>query len=192
MPETEPEQIFTLPEELMSRMQTATQTPKRVMRTEQIQLKRDNTPVLMFGDPEIINGSSGPMLVRKRRTTVTMFHEDGTSSRVPIDGQQRYIDKGFSTAPMAEKPSNTKICQYCFKKFRPSTDREIAMNTRRTTELDEETKRLLEEMGSEYGNLDRSVGDVEFKLAEHIRIRHGKLASFTADPLLKRLRERNS
>lgn len=192
--ESEPDKVFTIPEEKMAEIHAlqqkmASQDAVRMPHMEQVQVKRDNTPVMKYGAPEIITSSQGPMIVRKRKTTTILYHEDGTSSRIPIDGQSRYLNKGWSSKPMADPPKFTKICPYCFKKFRPSTEREMAMNSDRRVLDDPEVQRLLAEMKETYAGVEESINDVEYKLAEHIRVRHGKIAAFTNDPIYRKLRQ---
>ena len=107
-------------------------------RQRQVKVKHDTRPLSQFGDKEIMQSASGPMIVRKRRTTITLYHKDGRTSRVPLDGKDKYLNKvdeygnqQFFETPQAELPKNERICVYCLKKFRGSTQQEMEDNQNR-------------------------------------------------------------
>ena len=196
----EEQPVFTLPEEYLAKMEREgfqTQPAVEVPSKRQIKVKRDTRPLSQFGEREIMNSNSGPMIVRKRKNTALLYHKDGRTSRVPLDGVDHYLEKTdkhgeqtFFSEPQGELPKNERICAYCLKKFRSSTVQEMEANSNRSIEMDEETVLLLEQMGQKYPTIDpKSINDVDFKLAEHIRSRHGKLAAFSGDPMYQRLKE---
>ena len=188
-----PDQVFTLPAEALDKIQKIT-NQVRQSSVVQVPINFDQTPIAMSTEPEVVMTQSGPMVVRRRLTKTDLYRVDGQKKTISIAQRQRLLNKRdangkpqwFTNAP-AKLPANTNVCRYCFKKFRPSTQFEISSNASRA-QLDEETRRLLQEQyPGMTDNLEASINDVQFKLAEHIRVRHGRIAAFTKDPLFQRI-----
>ena len=187
-----PEQLFTLPAEALDKIQQLNSTRQPMI--QQVPVNFDSTPISMVTEPEVVLTKSGPMIVRRRLTKTKLYRADGQEREIAISQRQRLLNKRgakgevqWFTNPPVKLPANTNVCRYCFKKFRPSTQQEISANAAKA-QLDEETLRLLrEQYPGMQDNLSASINDVTFKLAEHIRVRHGRIAAFTKDPLFTRI-----
>lgn len=186
----DPLQVFTLPPELEARIEQ--QRARLQPKVEQIPVEFDTMPIEQAAAPEIVMGPSGPMVVRKRQTKSKLYRADGRVAEVPTVAVPKYLGKRkngqrvFFAQPPVEMPKPTKLCPYCFKKFRPSTALELSANAAKDVSNDPEVQALLAQMRGE-GDLD--INDVEFKLAEHIRVKHGRLAAFRGDALYQKAKE---
>ena len=164
---------------------------------EQVSIEIDETPIALARNTkaEVRQTADGPYRMFARNTSTTLYRADGSPAVVPISGLMRYLrkvdpDSGqrvFYQKPPKTLPKNNRVCVYCGKKFRPSTDLEITASLNNSKLNDPEAQAILKEMG--YDGDTNPVHDVDYKLASHIQARHGKLAAFTGDPLITRLRE---
>lgn len=189
--------LFSIPTERLMADEEAGSESDLAVSSAPVQVNFDSTPIQKATKGKIVETAAGPMRVRERITTVTLYRADGTEAVVPAAGMQRYLNKRdeygkqvFFTRPPMKPPANVRICKYCFKKFRNSTLLEIASADNRSKFSDPEVQRLLRESGyadEESGTVNGN--DADYKLAMHIRARHGKLAAFTGDPLFERLRD---
>ncbi len=197
MPEEQLRKIQAISDRLEQQQTDAAGRPARQRIVQQIPVQMDTSSIMAVGTPTIVQGGGGPMVVYARKTKLTLYRADGTPRQVPAVAVYRYLNKRdeagnqvFFQTPPVETQANTAICRYCFKKFRPSTDLERAANAAGANRLnDPEVQALLKAAGGMDDQMDLSINDAEFKLAEHIRARHGRQAAFIRDPILMRLRE---
>lgn len=196
------EHVFSMPAEALEKLRmlglsTPVTSGQPLPMVEQVPIVFDTAPLASTSEPEVIITRSGPVVVRRRITKTVLYRGDGRKETVVATQKQRYLNKRdasgkpiFYTEPPASLPANEAICQYCTKLFRRSTPLEIASNMAKPGGISDEAARLLAAQYPDAAdNATRSINDLEFKLAEHVRLRHGRLAAFTNDPLYRRIRE---
>ena len=198
----QPERVFDLPEEVVERIAKVSAkngTPNKKLSeavfvdTQTVQF--DSTPIAAVTEPEIVQTGAGPMIVRRRKTSTTVYRRDGRPAKAPIAGLQKVLsirDKNghqvfFTTPPPGSEAQQkfTKICPYCFKKLRGMTDLERESNSLPIPK-DEESQELLQALKDEGLYDDVKIKDDDFVLASHIAKRHYQLAMFRRDPILER------
>ena len=188
--DTQPVKVWDVPEELMSNIEA--ELGKPVDRAQQVDVQNvsfDTTPIALNTKPEIVQTSSGPMIVRRRATRTTLYRADGQEVHPPAVARQKYLNKRregkpvFYERPPAELPDPEQVCPYCFKPFRPSTQLEKSSNQPRTRNSNPKVQALVDKL---IAQTDKSLNDVDFKLADHILKRHKAIALFTGDPLATR------